>query len=330
MMRAHGFALPVRLLVLSILFVSVMVLIGCRSTNETFTTWNQGSGPQWLNSVSTGFCYMTRISGKFTSDKEGVYVGVFPFPNSAKTPFWQVGGTSSTKDVTVTAGCSAFSSFNMTDISVHDPAWIGAEPVYVAGTPAMLTDPDSNCCPAFGPDGQCVLTGRLPTLCQYSGGTNGGWQAGNTVTPLIATNSFCSLNAVRGGFNGGERVTVQPVTSPNLGLFQLQIVAPTPNDTVSAAASCVSFSPANSSNSRLGQIYTWKQGDPPVNMIPGSTGICFLMAVGGKFRGNGEYVEIDHDTANPRSSTPQILAGHSDQKDVWAQAMCVLYQAGGR
>jgi hypothetical protein len=63
-------------------------------------------------------------------------------------------------------------------------------------------------------------------------------------------------------------------------------------------------------------------------MIPGSDGVCFLMAIGGKFRGSGEYVEIDHDTANPRSSTPQRLTGHSDEMNVWAQAMCVQYTAG--
>jgi hypothetical protein len=253
-MSAPRFAAPVRLLALPISFIIAMTLAGCQSTNESFATWNQNNSAQWLIPLSEGFCYTTRISGDFASDKEAVYVRVFTFPNSAATPTWQVGGASSTKDVSITAGCSAFASFNMKDYSWQGLRWVNAAPVFVAGTPATVM-PTSDCCPILE---YCEET-HQPTspLCSYSGGTNGHWQTGDNTTPLLSTNSFCSLNGIGGGLNGSESAAVQPVASPNLGLFQLQVVAPTPNDTVSAAASCVSFSPLSVSNYRLTKIYFW-------------------------------------------------------------------------
>jgi hypothetical protein len=316
--------------ILAICVAGLFALNGCGNSIEMLATWNQSSKtqPQWLIPLRQGFCYLTGISGDFTSDKEEVFVGVQNYPGTQTSPvFWQVSGTSSTKAVTATAGCSFWSSFNMKEYYVQNPPWVSAVTTYVPGTPGVAVN--EPCCP-FGALFCSEHNLAYPTVqCRYEGGENGYWRYGDTVNALNTTNSFCSLNGIRGGFNGFESVSVEVVPSATLLLFQLRVIAPTPNDTVSGTASCVSFSPADQSNIRLSRVYTWTQNqNQPVDMIPGSKGVCFLTAVSGKFRGKGEYVEIEHDTANPLSSTPQRLTGHSDQINVSVEARCIEYKVG--
>lgn len=74
------------------------------------------------------------------------------------------------------------------------------------------------------------------------------------------------------------------------------------------------------------QEYGWYQGDSPVRIMAVGDGICGLTAVGGAFRGTGEYVHLDVVDGYWQ------LSGASQQQGVAARARCVLFskfQRGG-
>jgi hypothetical protein len=65
--------------------------------------------------------------------------------------------------------------------------------------------------------------------------------------------------------------------------------------------------------------YWWSQGQPAVNLIPDSDGICGLTAVIGAFRGDGEHVQVQD------VNGVWQLSGSSGQTGVMAQARCVQF-----
>lgn len=152
------------------------------------------------------------------------------------------------------------------------------------------------------------------------------WTEGISDEQLASVNSFCYLTGVRGALNGSETVTTFEVIPGTPNLFHIRVDADTPNQTMSGSAGCVAYSPTKVPDPHI-SVFTWSQGSPPVQMITGAQGVCFLTGIRGKFRGSGEFVEIDHDPANPLSNNPQMLLGHSDQQGVLANAMCVRYKA---
>ena len=62
--------------------------------------------------------------------------------------------------------------------------------------------------------------------------------------------------------------------------------------------------------------YVWSQGQPPVQMIPTSQGVCFLTHVRGQFEGTGESVSVI------RQNDHWYLTGESRQSGVQARANC--------
>lgn len=63
--------------------------------------------------------------------------------------------------------------------------------------------------------------------------------------------------------------------------------------------------------------YTWRQGDPAVDMGSYTERFCFLTAVQGKFEGGGESVHVYE------SGGRWLLAGSSLQNGVGASAVCI-------
>jgi hypothetical protein len=68
--------------------------------------------------------------------------------------------------------------------------------------------------------------------------------------------------------------------------------------------------------------YHWQQGWSSVRMLPVNDTFCFLAAMGGKFRGGGEAVQVIRG-----SDDYWYLTGHSMQVGVWAEAECLSYQS---
>jgi hypothetical protein len=65
--------------------------------------------------------------------------------------------------------------------------------------------------------------------------------------------------------------------------------------------------------------YWWRQGAPPMPMIPVWQGVCGLISITGTFRGWGETVRIENQNGY------WTLTGSSQQQDVAAQASCVQF-----
>lgn len=63
--------------------------------------------------------------------------------------------------------------------------------------------------------------------------------------------------------------------------------------------------------------FAWTQSQPPVNMTPVATSVCFLTKVTGEFSGDGEAVEVKVQGTN------WVLTGVSQQKGVGGEAMCL-------
>lgn len=320
-----------------ILFVCTVLLLvtaGCRAPiiPETETVWSQNlkTPMVWLIPASQGFCYLTRISGEFTNAADMVHVGVAPNPTNNQT-YWEIDGTSNTKDVTATARCTSWSNFDMKGLGLSTPPWVNAAAYYTPPVEGTLGTPEFPiCCPNLGA-ASCQPDLRnqslpMPPQCVYVGGTPGSpgyWTSGRTDAQLSYSNSFCFLTGVRGALDPASTATVYTIIPGQPNLQHMLVVSEAHNQTLSGSAGCVAYSPVAVPDPRI-SVASWGQGAPPKQLISGAEGICFLTGIQGKFRGNGEMIEIQHDT-NPISNVPMLLLGHSDQAGVVGEVQCIKY-----
>ncbi|HET9959427.1 MAG TPA: hypothetical protein VFQ61_33280 [Polyangiaceae bacterium] len=99
---------------------------------------------------------------------------------------------------------------------------------------------------------------------------------------------------------------------------------------VSAVSACSAAPEAGEPNDAISETkqeiystYTWTQNGATQQMLPVSEGFCFITKITGKFRGDQEWVSLDH------SSGFWTLSGHSNQHSVAVQAACVKYSELG-
>ena len=311
-----------------LLAVVAMCVVACQPppprTPEVFWTWDQKTNPQliWLLPASSGFCYLTRISGDFSTQAEAVHLGVAQNPANNQL-YWELNGVSDTKDVTATAGCSYWTNFNFTNFSSVTQPWTAAAAYYVPAVPPINILPE--CC-ANGPEGCTHANGFPYNSCEPIGGANAYWQDGVAGATLSQTNSFCYLTGIVGELNSSqESVTIVPnLSSTTANIYNVRVQSGVHNETLFGSGGCVNYNPTHVPDQRI-STYTWSQGNPQFpGLISGADGICFLSGIGGKFRGDKEWVEIDHDTI-PVSNVPMRLSGHSDQNSVFGNATCVRY-----
>ena len=109
-------------------------------------TWNQGAPQQVGMTTSTGFCFLTEVSGGFRGTGEQVYLDI----NSAGQ--WTLNGRSSQTGVSATADCVEWRDLGAHFVSASITSWTTSTPQ------------------AAGPNTFCYLAG-------FSGETNGGGEA---------------------------------------------------------------------------------------------------------------------------------------------------------
>jgi len=139
------------------------------------------------------------------------------------------------------------------------------------------------------------------------------WQQGQPDKFLGDANQWaCFLVKVTGKFEGwGESVFIRAVGNPfGTNLF---LTGTSQQSGVSAVARCVQRPSLQTTT------YTWDQymGGPVDMGGGGSSRVCALTAVGGRFEAHTEFVRIQRNTQGN-----WFLDGGSNQHDVWGQATC--------
>ena len=143
------------------------------------------------------------------------------------------------------------------------------------------------------------------------------WNQGNNPTSMISTNTgVCFLTSIQGKFEGsGEKVGVYVQNN------QWFLGGTSNQFGVSGAATCVLWNELLVSAYSIYGPYTWAQGQQKtfLNGFAEGSGFCFLGSVTGKFKGDGEHVEV---TLDPYSRE-WVLSGSSQQSGVSATAYCI-------
>jgi hypothetical protein len=99
---------------------------------------------------------------------------------------------------------------------------------------------------------------------------------------------------------------------------------------LAALSACSAAPEAGEPNGDVGETeqaifgtYTWTQNGATQRMLAETDGFCFITKITGKFRGDQEWVSIDH------VGGFWTLSGHSNQHSVAIQAACVRYSELG-
>lgn len=114
------------------------------------------------------------------------------------------------------------------------------------------------------------------------------WTPGHKPIKMIhKSEGFCFLSRVKGNFaGGGEQVRVH--INPDDGFWYL-----TGHSQQPLAASATAMRLKKGSRLRLQFAeYRWTPARQPIRMISTQEGFCFISAVGGKFAGYGEHVDV--------------------------------------
>ena len=218
-------------------------------------TWSQSQGfstVMW--NYNSGYCYLTRVTGRFRGFGEMVRVTV-------SNGTWVLTGTSNQVDVAASARCVPWSNFpNFAGAGFGWDMWVGNQGDCANnGTCASQT--------IWGADSFCSLagvTGRLMGTATHVGLSYAGDGDSADVT-------FPGPSWVEGS---GPFPDVLSGWQPAIGAF----------------AQCLNLR-QNHNMFFTGQ-FEWFNGDPPLDMGSVNDRICAITGITGYFNGGGEFVEI--------------------------------------
>lgn len=234
--------------------------------------WNQGDPAHLLRPVSTDVCVLTRVSGNFRGGGEGVHL-------DTSGAYWRLWGTSDQQGVGAGATCYRRDAFTTPSGMAR---WVSPQTA-VAWTHSGNCDNDHHADSWWG-DAATFLTGMQGS---FAGGGEGGYidQSVNGFAPSVLHGHACQEGntysfEARAFFAG----------APNTGR-PARFVYPL--------------------NGAADRTTTYNAGDnagvmglddfAPQSAVLARTddAMCYLTAVGGNFRGGGEYVDL----------SPQIISG---------------------
>ncbi len=253
-------------------------------------TWRQGDNYYFMRPTQTHFCSLASVAGDLRGEAESVTVDTWG-------GYWTLHGTSQRTGVAATARCIPLSRFNRPSLSASlagslSPSrcrWGFACAQPPAQPTRDLTHDDRHFCALTSISGQFDGAGEQVQIDRYGLKWNGPWLAG---TP---------------GLNG-------------LGIYMRH----GGDQTIRASAFCVGI--PNSVKYLQRDLRTtssapmvWAQGSSSIVLARADQAACFLVGVGGRFRGFNQ-VQISQEGGN------WVLGGEFGQGDnLKAEANCVAF-----
>ena len=256
-----------------------------------------------MQPAATNLCLLTGVTGGLRG--AGERVSLYIDTGAPGGPQWTLNGTSGQGQLKVTATCVSYAAF------ATSPVISKSLTAHVYGT-----QHSTGCDAHFLPLGD-KSPEAAPFLAQLSGRFSGAAEEARVETGLFNV----TVLSVKACSDGGIEAGAMGVLSP-LGPIKYRTLSDRSPDQKAATVASTYKGPkskpwydASGDDLSIGYDDSW--------VLPANEAVCGLVAVGGKFQGYGERVELARETRNGRPWWKLIVGSQAEDAQTSGAVRCL-------